>query len=56
VALTGFGSKKDIEQAENEGFVAHLTKPFDVETLLAFLARLSSENHEAEGQGDNSAP
>jgi two-component system CheB/CheR fusion protein len=56
VALTGFGRKEDVEQAENEGFVAHLTKPFDVETLLAFLARLSSENHEAEGQGDNSAP
>jgi two-component system CheB/CheR fusion protein len=44
VALTGFGRKEDVEQAENEGFVAHLTKPFDVETLLSFLSRLSAEN------------
>jgi two-component system CheB/CheR fusion protein len=44
VALTGFGRKEDVEQAENEGFVAHLTKPFDVEALLAFLSRLSVED------------
>ena len=44
VALTGFGRKEDVEQAENEGFVAHLTKPFDVEALLQFLSRLSAED------------
>ena len=44
VALTGFGRKEDVEQAENEGFVAHLTKPFDVEALLSFLSRLSAED------------
>jgi two-component system CheB/CheR fusion protein len=44
VALTGFGRKEDVEHAENEGFVAHLTKPFDVEALLAFLSRLSAED------------
>jgi signal transduction histidine kinase/ActR/RegA family two-component response regulator len=44
VALTGFGRKEDVEQAENEGFVAHLTKPFDVEKLLAFLSQLSAED------------
>jgi len=48
VALTGFGRKEDVEQAENEGFVAHLTKPFDVETLLQFLSRLSAEDRRAE--------
>jgi two-component system CheB/CheR fusion protein len=48
VAVTGFGRKEDFEQAENEGFVAHLTKPFDVETLLAFLSRLSAEDHRPE--------
>jgi signal transduction histidine kinase len=41
VALTGFGRREDVEKAENEGFVAHLTKPFDVEALLAFLSRIS---------------
>ena len=44
VALTGFGRKEDVEQAENEGFVAHLTKPFDVEALLQFLSQLSAED------------
>ena len=39
VALTGFGRKEDVQQAENEGFVAHLTKPFDVEKLLALSSR-----------------
>ena len=48
VALTGFGRKEDVEQAENEGFVAHLTKPFDVEALLQFLSRLSAEDRRPE--------
>ena len=46
VALTGFGRREDVEQAENEGFVAHLTKPFDVEALLSFLSRLSADRPE----------
>jgi two-component system CheB/CheR fusion protein len=46
VALTGFGRKEDVEQAENEGFIAHLTKPFDVDTLLTFLFKIS---HGSEG-------
>lgn len=54
VALTGFGRKEDIEHAESEGFIAHLTKPFDVGTLLAFLAKLSPGNQPAE-KFDNSA-
>jgi signal transduction histidine kinase/ActR/RegA family two-component response regulator len=41
VALTGFGRKEDVEQAQNEGFIAHLTKPFDVEALLDFLLHIS---------------
>ncbi len=48
VALTGFGRKEDVEQAENEGFVAHLTKPFDVDALLTFLSGLSPGNHSPE--------
>lgn len=56
VALTGFGRKEDVEQAENEGFIAHLTKPFDIEALLAFLSQFSPEKHLAEGQVNNSTP
>lgn len=37
VALTGFGRREDVEQARNEGFVAHLTKPLDVESLMKCL-------------------
>jgi two-component system CheB/CheR fusion protein len=54
VALTGYGRKEDVEQAANEGFVAHLTKPFDVGRLLAFLSQLSPGSDRAEGNFDNS--
>jgi two-component system CheB/CheR fusion protein len=46
VALTGFGRHEDIKQARNEGFVAHLTKPLDVETLLNFLSKFAENNHD----------
>ncbi len=45
VALTGFGRQEDIKQAENEGFVAHLTKPFDLDSLLLFLSELRPANN-----------
>src|SRR5262249_24942897 len=49
VALTGFGRTEDVEQAENEGFIAHLTKPFDVETLLASLLKISHKDYQPAG-------
>lgn len=49
VALTGYGRKEDVEQARHEGFVAHLTKPFDVDALLTFLARLSHDSQREAG-------
>jgi len=54
VALTGFGRKEDVEQAENEGFIAHLTKPFDVEALLRFLSTISHQEYPAEKQAAGS--
>ena len=41
IALTGFGREEDIEQVRSEGFVAHVTKPLDVEALLGFVRRVS---------------
>jgi signal transduction histidine kinase/ActR/RegA family two-component response regulator len=41
IALTGFGRRDDIEQARSEGFVAHLTKPIDIDALLKLLQRVS---------------
>lgn len=45
VALTGFGRHEDIEQARSEGFVAHLTKPLDVEILFKFLSKFAQNHH-----------
>ncbi len=40
VALTGFGRPEDVQRASQEGFHAHLTKPFDIETLATLLQKL----------------
>jgi two-component system CheB/CheR fusion protein len=40
VALTGFGRPEDVQRASEEGFYAHLTKPFDLQALSALLQKL----------------
>jgi CheY-like chemotaxis protein len=45
IALTGFGREEDVEHARNEGFVAHVTKPLDVEALLGFVRTFSNNSH-----------
>ncbi|HJU93383.1 MAG TPA: ATP-binding protein [Pyrinomonadaceae bacterium] len=40
IALTGFGRPEDVQRATKEGFFAHLTKPFDIETLATLLQKL----------------
>ena len=40
VALTGFGRPEDVRRASEEGFYAHLTKPFDLQTLARLLQKL----------------
>ena len=45
VALTGFGRPEDVQRAAREGFFAHLTKPFDIETLAMLLQKLPRNNH-----------
>ena len=40
VALTGFGRPEDVQRASSEGFYAHLTKPFDIQTLASLLQKL----------------
>ena len=37
VALTGFGRPEDIRRASENGFYAHLTKPFDIQALAKLL-------------------
>ena len=40
VALTGFGRPEDVQRASSEGFYAHLTKPFDIQTLAKLLQNM----------------
>jgi PAS domain S-box-containing protein len=40
VALTGFGRPEDVQRASSEGFYAHITKPFDIQTLASLLQKL----------------
>ncbi len=45
IALTGFGRPEDVQRASAEGFYAHLTKPFDIETLARLLQNLPSKKN-----------
>lgn len=44
IALTGFGRPEDVQRAASEGFYAHLTKPFDIETLATLLQKLAADS------------
>jgi len=49
VALTGFGRPEDVQRAYDEGFFAHLTKPFDLQALACLLQKIP--RHRAAQQG-----
>jgi PAS domain S-box-containing protein len=40
VALTGFGRPEDVQRASDNGFYAHLTKPFDIQRLALLLQKV----------------
>ena len=40
VALTGFGRPEDVQRANDKGFYAHLTKPFDIQQLASLLQKV----------------
>jgi signal transduction histidine kinase len=42
VAVTGYGQKRDVEQALASGFDEHLTKPVDISRLTLLIAALNS--------------
>ena len=44
IALTGFGRPEDVQRASREGFFAHLTKPFDIQTLASLLKKIPRNN------------
>jgi signal transduction histidine kinase/ActR/RegA family two-component response regulator len=39
IALTGYGQAEDVRQALDAGFDAHVTKPVNIDQLMALLAR-----------------
>jgi two-component system CheB/CheR fusion protein len=43
LALTGFGRPEDIERAKREGFFSHVTKPFDIDELIAVLKSVTQK-------------
>lgn len=44
LALTGFGRPEDVELTKKEGFFSHLTKPFDLESLIDILKKVPRKN------------
>jgi len=42
IALTGYGQAEDVRQAIEAGFDAHLTKPINLDQLMALLSADSS--------------
>jgi two-component system CheB/CheR fusion protein len=40
LALTGFGRPEDVQRAYDQGFFAHLTKPFDIQALACLLQKM----------------
>jgi len=46
IALTGFGRPEDVQRAHAEGFYAHLTKPFDIQTLASLLQKMPRQRAE----------
>lgn len=43
VAITGYGQESDRHQTTSAGFLAHLTKPVDLDALATLLAKFSGE-------------
>lgn len=50
LALTGFGRPEDIERAKAEGFYSHITKPFELDALIALLQKLPKRRRSGNGK------
>jgi CheY-like chemotaxis protein len=51
IALTGYGQAEDVRQAIEAGFDAHVTKPINLDQLMALLARRDEPLTGARGAG-----
>ncbi len=52
IAVTGWGQDKDRQKTEAAGFVAHLTKPVNLDQLEALLSLLVASKSRAPVAGD----
>jgi PAS domain S-box-containing protein len=51
IALTGFGRAEDVDRAKTEGFLSHVTKPIEVNSLIEIMRKLPVKNDQvAAGQ------
>jgi DNA-binding response OmpR family regulator len=39
IAVSGFGTEEDVRRSLDAGFQSHLTKPFDIQSLLSAIER-----------------
>lgn len=49
IALSGYGMDSDIQRSREAGFLEHLTKPIDMDTLEAAIARAATHDPAAKG-------
>jgi PAS domain S-box-containing protein len=47
IALTGFGRAEDVDRAKTEGFLSHVTKPIEVNSLIDIMRKLPVKNDQA---------
>ena len=45
IVLSGFGTDEDVKRSLDAGFREHLTKPVDVEELMAAVRRLAPQGN-----------
>jgi len=53
IVLTGFGRAEDVERAAAEGFLSHVTKPIDVNSLIETLRKLPVRDCQAAANTQN---
>jgi PAS domain S-box-containing protein len=46
IAISGYGMPSDIRQSKEAGFIEHLVKPVDAQTLEAAIRRVTSDSNE----------
>jgi len=44
IALTGYGMERDVQQGQDAGFAAHLTKPINIEQLESTIRRVLKDD------------